>query len=248
MASDNKNGVDSGQSSPGYPKTMSTGGRPRSDSDTTVITEVTQDTVESNRSINYPNPPINTPYTRSEIGGMDLMDDLSARVEKMNANLDDLIARLGQMNDESPPSSVNDVKGKHDIVLISSASSGHSPASMFEIASSEQPPLTSTPTVALCNDAIKVCNDAMEEHGLATPTPDHHTKNDYFGDGPVFPEASAWEGFAEEDVEKGLQRLAMLAKDLHKVDNSKTAEQHYSERLSKILKEAEFQFDASKLK
>lgn len=46
---------------------MSTGGRPRSDSDTTVITEVTQETVESNRSINYPNPPINTPYTRSEV-------------------------------------------------------------------------------------------------------------------------------------------------------------------------------------
>ncbi|KAI6794458.1 hypothetical protein KC332_g16930 [Hortaea werneckii] len=230
MASDNNNGVDSGQSSPGYPKTMSTGGRPRSDSDTTVITEVTQETVESNRSINYPNPPINTPYTRSEIGDLDLM-----------ADLDDLIARLGQMADETPPSSVNEVKGKHDIVLISSASSGHSPASMFEIASSEQSPLTSIPTVA-------ACNDAMDTHDLATPTPDHHTENDYFGDGPVFPEASAWEGFAEEDVEKGLQRLAMLAKDLHKVDNTKTAEQHYSERLSKILKEAEFQFDASKLK
>ncbi|KAI7482209.1 hypothetical protein KC351_g5889 [Hortaea werneckii] len=230
MASDNNNGVDSGQSSPGYPKTMSTGGRPRSDSDTTVITEVTQETVESNRSINYPNPPINTPYTRSEIGDLDLM-----------ADLDDLIARLGQMADETPPSSVNEVRGKHDIVLISSASSGHSPASMFEIASSEQSPLTSIPTVA-------ACNDAMDTHDLATPTPDHHTENDYFGDGPVFPEASAWEGFAEEDVEKGLQRLAMLAKDLHKVDNTKTAEQHYSERLSKILKEAEFQFDASKLK
>ncbi|KAI7489724.1 hypothetical protein KC367_g1310 [Hortaea werneckii] len=230
MASDNNNGVDSGQSSPGYPKTTSTGGRPRSDSDTTFITEVTQETVESNRSINYPNPPINTPYTRSEIGHLDLM-----------ADLDDLIARLGQMAEETPPSSVNEVKGKHDIVLISSASSGHSPASMFEIASSEQSPLTSIPTVA-------ACNDAMDTHDLATPTPDHHTENDYFGDGPVFPEASAWEGFAEEDVEKGLQRLAMLAKDLHKVDNTKTAEQHYSERLSKILKEAEFQFDASKLK
>ncbi|KAI7102321.1 hypothetical protein KC343_g13658 [Hortaea werneckii] len=186
------NGDGSGQSSPGYPKTMSTGGRPRSDSDTTVITEVTQETVESNRSFNYPNPPINTPYTRSEIGELPLV------------NSDALFAKLGQMVTVTPPSSVNEIKAAY--------------------------------------------NDTNDTHDLATPTPDHHTEDDYFGDGPVFPEASAWEGFAEEDVEKGLQRLAMLAKDLHKVDNTKTAEQHYNERLSKILKEAEFQFDASKLK
>ncbi|RMX93420.1 hypothetical protein D0867_14210 [Hortaea werneckii] len=206
--------------------TVSTGGRPRSDSDTTVITEVTQETVESNRSINYPNPPINTPYTGSEIGELPLVDS------------DDLLAKLGQMVTVTPPSSTDDVKGKHD---IGPASSENLQASMFGIVSSEQPRLTYTPTVAAYNDA----NDT---HDLATPTPDHHTEHDYFGDGPVFPEASAWEGFAEEDVEKGLQRLVMLAKDLHKVDNTKTAEQHYSERLSKILKEAEFQFDASKLK
>ncbi|GAB1726862.1 hypothetical protein NU195Hw_Modified_36t1 [Hortaea werneckii] len=191
-SNDNNKGDGSGQSSPGYPKTMSTGGRPRSDSDTTVITEVTQETVESNRSFNYPNPPINTPYTRSEIGELPLVDS------------DALLAKLGQMVTVTPPSSVNEIKAAY--------------------------------------------NETNDTHDLATPTPDHHTEDDYFGDGPVFPEASAWEGFAEEDVEKGLQRLAMLAKDLHKVDNTKTAEQHYNERLSKILKEAEFQFDASKLK
>ncbi|RMY78427.1 hypothetical protein D0863_00671 [Hortaea werneckii] len=228
-SNDNNKGDGSGQSSPGYPKTMSTGGRPRSDSDTTVITEVTQETVESNRSFNYPNPPINTPYTRSEIGELPVV------------NSDVLLAKLGQMVTVTPPSSVNEIKGKHQNVFISSASSGNPQASRFEIVSSEQPPLTSTLTVAAYNDT----NDT---HDLATPTPGHHIEDDYFGDGPVFPEASAWEGFAEEDVEKGLQRLAMLAKDLHKVDNTKTAEQHYNERLSKILKEAEFQFDASKLK
>ncbi|GAB1735322.1 hypothetical protein NU219Hw_g2961t1 [Hortaea werneckii] len=229
MASDSNNGVGSGQSSPGYPKTVSTVGRPRSDSDTTVITEVTQETVESSSSINYPNPPLNTPYTRSEIGELPLVDS------------DVLLAKLGQMVTVTPPSSPGEIKGKHNIGQVSSASSENLQASMFGIVSSEQAPLTNIPTVAAYNDA----NDT---HDLATPTPDHHTENDYFGDGPVFPEASAWEGFAEEDVEKGLQRLAMLAKDLHKVDNTKTAEQHYSERLSKILKEAEFQFDPSKLK
>ncbi|KAI7275987.1 hypothetical protein KC345_g6854 [Hortaea werneckii] len=233
MASDsnnnNHNGDGSGQSSPGYPKTMSTGGRPCSDSDTTVITEVTQETVESTRSINYPNPPINTPYTRSEIGELPVV------------NSDALLAKLGQMVIVTPPPSINEVKGKPYIGQVSSASSGNPQASILEIVSSEQPPLTSIPTIAAYNDT----NDT---HDLATPTPGHHTEDDYFGDGPVFPEASAWEGFAEEDVEKGLQRLAMLAKDLHKVDSTKTAEQHYSERLSKILKEAEFQFDPSMLK
>ncbi|KAI7530321.1 hypothetical protein KC331_g14730 [Hortaea werneckii] len=230
MASHSNNGFGSGQSSPGYPKTVSTGGRPRSDSDTTVMTEVTQETVESNRSINYPNPPINTPYTRSEIGELPLVDS------------DVLLAKLGQMATVTPPSSTDEVKGKQNIGQVSSESSENLQASMLEIVSIEQPRLTSIPTVAAAY------NDANDTHDLATPTPDHHTENDYFGDGPVFPEASAWEGFAEEDVEKGLQRLAMLAKDLHKVDNTKTAEQHYSERLSRILKEAEFQFDASKLK
>ncbi|KAI7236114.1 hypothetical protein KC330_g3915 [Hortaea werneckii] len=229
MASDSNNAFGSGQSSPGYPKTVSTGGRPRSDSDTTVITEVTQETVESSRSISYPNPPINTPYTCSEIGELPLVDS------------DVLLAKLGQMVAVTPPSSTDEVKGKHNIGQVSSASSENLQANMYGIVSSEQPRLTSIRTVVAYNDA----NDT---HDLATSTPDHHTENDYFGDGPVFPEASAWEGFAEEDVEKGLQRLAMLAKDLHKVDNTKTAEQHYSERLSKILKEAEFQFDASKLK
>ena len=229
---------------------MSTGGRPRSDSDTTVITEVTQETVESNRSFNYPNPPINTPYTRSEVNPCQLaptcchgavLTDTVQIGELPLVDSDALLAKLGQMVTVTPPSSVNEIKGKHHNVFISSASSGKAQASMFENVSSEQPPLTSTPTVAAYNET----NDT---HDLATPTPDHHTEDDYFGDGPVFPEASAWEGFAEEDVEKGLQRLAMLAKDLHKVDNTKTAEQHYNERLSKILKEAEFQFDASKLK
>lgn len=53
--------------SPDYPMTVSTGARPRSDSDSTVVTAVTTETVESTPSLNYPQPPINTPYSRSEV-------------------------------------------------------------------------------------------------------------------------------------------------------------------------------------
>lgn len=204
--------------------------------------------MESNRSINYPNPPDNTPYTRSEVKLNQLrhshgavLTDMLQIGELPLVDSDVLLAKLGQMVTVTPPSSTDEVKGERDFGQMSSASRENLQASTFGLVSSEQPRLTYAPTVA-------VCDDANDTHDLATPTPDHHTENDYFGDGPVFPEASAWEGFAEEDVEKGLQRLAMLAKDLHKVDNTKTAEQHYSERLSKILKGAEFKFDASKLK
>lgn len=62
-----------------------------------------------------------------------------------------------------------------------------------------------------------------------------------------FFEHSFWEGIAEEDTAIGLKRLAMLAKDECKKDDSKTAEQYYSERLSKIIKEGEIKYDCSGL-
>lgn len=45
----------------------------------------------------------------------------------------------------------------------------------------------------------------------------------------------------------GLKRLAMLAKDEHKKDSSKSVEQYYSERLAELIKDAELEFDGSAL-
>lgn len=63
-------------------------------------------------------------------------------------------------------------------------------------------------------------------------------------DGGVL-EYSAWENPAEEEVTKGLQRLTMLALDLHLRDPSRSVEEHYSERLSAVLRRAEIRFDCS---
>ncbi|KXL49277.1 hypothetical protein M433DRAFT_472025 [Acidomyces richmondensis BFW] len=83
-----------------------------------------------------------------------------------------------------------------------------------------------------------------------TPTPGAHqsnaasTEHIISADGGVL-EYSAWETPAEEEVTKGLQRLTMLARDLHLRDPSRSVEEHYSERLSVVLRRAEIQFDCS---
>lgn len=52
---------------------------------------------------------------------------------------------------------------------------------------------------------------------------------------------------ASEDVELGLKRLAMLAKDEHTKDDNKTVQQYYSARLAKLIKRAEIEFDPKDL-
>jgi len=53
---------------------------------------------------------------------------------------------------------------------------------------------------------------------------------------------------AEEDVAIGLKRLARLARDDQKQDaTGRTAEQHYSERLAALIREAEMEFDCAAL-
>ncbi|KAK4498268.1 hypothetical protein PRZ48_010926 [Zasmidium cellare] len=58
-----------------------------------------------------------------------------------------------------------------------------------------------------------------------------------------YPEASTWAALAKEDVENALKRLAMAAKDEHENDPTKSVQQYYSESLSKIIKDAEIEFD-----
>ncbi|KAK1022374.1 hypothetical protein LTR33_018260 [Friedmanniomyces endolithicus] len=84
-----------------------------------------------------------------------------------------------------------------------------------------------------------------ERETMRTPTKSLGTKTPPTKD--LFPEHSNWANVAEEDVVSGLKRLAMLARDEHKVDPSKTVEQIYSERLAKLIKANELQFDQSKM-
>lgn len=76
---------------PDYPLTMSSGGRPRSHSQETVLTAITEATVESVPSITYPGPPLNSPLsvsvaeTQSVAGGLDGLnaDTLADKLEHM---------------------------------------------------------------------------------------------------------------------------------------------------------------------
>ncbi|KAF2772666.1 hypothetical protein EJ03DRAFT_190125 [Teratosphaeria nubilosa] len=60
-------------------------------------------------------------------------------------------------------------------------------------------------------------------------------------------EYDQWANYAEEDVAHAFQRLARLARDLHQKDVSKTAEQYFSEYLTKLIKAAELEYDPSGL-
>lgn len=54
--------------------------------------------------------------------------------------------------------------------------------------------------------------------------------------------------FAIEDIERGLKRLIVAAKDLRKMDDSKSVEGYYSEAIAGILEKSELKFDPKHLK
>lgn len=60
-------------------------------------------------------------------------------------------------------------------------------------------------------------------------------------------EYTTWGPVAEEDTERALKRMAMLARDEHQKDPSFTVEEYYSMRLAKLIEEAEISFDATHL-
>jgi hypothetical protein len=60
-------------------------------------------------------------------------------------------------------------------------------------------------------------------------------------------EFTTWGPVAEEDTERALKRMAMLARDEHQKDPQFTVEEYYSMRLAKLIEEAEVSFDATHL-
>ncbi|KJX93984.1 hypothetical protein TI39_contig4229g00004 [Zymoseptoria brevis] len=63
-----------------------------------------------------------------------------------------------------------------------------------------------------------------------------------------YPEASNWAREAIEDLENALARMAMLAKDEHAVDNSKSVKELYSAHLAQVIKDGEIEFDLNFMK
>lgn len=139
----------------------------------------------------------------------------------------------------TPPSSAKgDVKGKAKVHFGDDVS-------VIMPKTLKKPALTAVRNSAERNNSTGD-GTASSDLGPTTPTPGGNADEYFAPDKKVFPEFTTWDAFAEEDVASGLQRLAMLAKDLHKVDNTKTVREYYSERLAVILKAAEIDFDVTK--
>ena len=64
---------------------------------------------------------------------------------------------------------------------------------------------------------------------------------------PGLLEYNNWSPVAEEDTERALKRMAMLARDEHQKDPKHSVEEYYSMRLAKLIEEAEIAFDATHL-
>jgi hypothetical protein len=60
-------------------------------------------------------------------------------------------------------------------------------------------------------------------------------------------EADTWLQDALDLVDSGLKRLITAANDLHRQDDSKSAEQYYAEELTKLIKAQEMKFDPKDL-
>ena len=58
-------------------------------------------------------------------------------------------------------------------------------------------------------------------------------------------EYSAWSSVAEEDTQRALKRMAMLAHDEFVKDPRRSVQEYYSVRLAKLIEEAEIAFDAA---
>lgn len=220
--------------------------------------------VSSSPSLIYPNAPLNTPATRS-IAGDVLMSTA--------ADFDIVTDRL-QRSSSSPPASPSSGPGDDQ---VSSAGSGdididldidndpfkegkaHLRALVREDAelgrqlfksSERKRPLPKhellrkygartdrsiTPT-RLSFVTAAAASAATTAATAAATTPK-----------PGVLEYTTWGPVAEEDTERALKRMAMLARDEHQKDPSFSVEEYYSMRLAKLIEEAEISFDATHL-
>lgn len=193
----------------------------------TTITEA------STQSLNYPGPPLNTPAIASLAG--DATSPVAADLETLTQRLS--IAR-------TPPSTPPFDNGARN-----DSSSTLTDFNEGKYAAGESTP--STPR-ALALPKLKVTSNHYAERFGAVTTPGslrqvNSTASTAANEPPTF-EYSAWAVVAEEDTMRALQRMAMLARDEHAHDQSRTVQQHYSARLAKLIGEAEIQFDAEQLK
>ena len=165
-----------------------------------------------------PAPPANTPATQSLVG------DLGA----LNLNAaNDALGGIANGTSEADPKE-NDPPGK-----------GNLRAHVRSRVRSDVPLLRELFKSPAKRRRGKVTNRALDTPRPApnNPTPPNEHVHEH----------SIWMTAASEDIEHGLARLATAAEDSHRIDDSKTVEEYYSEKLAELIQSGRIRFDPSYL-
>lgn len=209
----------------------------RSISQETLAT--TMSDVSSTPSLVYPNAPLNTPATQSVAG-----DDAMSTA----ADIDILADRLQRTTPPVSPTGPSSGLGEGDEDPFKEGKA-HLRAHVREDA--------------------ELSRQLFKSPGRKRPVPKHELLRKYAAaaDRSITPtrlsfvtaaaaadatsltfEYNTWGPVAEEDTERALKRMAMLARDEHQKDPRHTVEEYYSMRLAKLIEEAEIAFDATHLR
>jgi hypothetical protein len=235
----------------------------RTTSQETLATTISD--VSSSPSLIYPRAPINTPATQS-IAGDDRMitaadfEIVTDRLQRSSSSLpvspssgpgDDLVSSAGSGDididldiDEDP---FKEGKAHLRALVREDAELGRQlfksperkrPLSKHELLKKyvARTDRSITPTRLSVVTAAAAAATAATTAATPTTAPK-----------PGVLEYTTWGPVAEEDTERALKRMAMLARDEHQKDPSFTVEEYYSMRLAKLIEEAEISFDATHL-
>ena len=256
--------------SPDVPQTPATSHKlKRSASQETLATTMSE--VSSTPSLAYPGAPANTPATQSLAGG----DVGDAMIMSMAADIEIAADRLLRTSSSPPTSPSSTGGGKADDDDDNNEEDpfkegkAHLRATLRE-ASPLRPQLFKSPTPQRTprkHDVLKkfvlgplAGEGEGEEDRSRTPTHlSFVTKAASSSSSPTPApptsattatatfEHSAWSSVAEEDTQRALKRMAMLAHDEYVKDPRRSVQEYYSVRLAKLIEEAEVAFDAAHL-
>jgi len=219
----------------------------RSISEETLATTISD--VSSSLSLNYPSAPLNTPATQSIAGDP----------KTTAADIENLADRL---QNTTPPASPSASTGQGE--ANSTSGEGHDDEDPFKEGKAH--------LRAHVREDSELSRQSFKSPERKRPLSKHELLRKYAGNtdrsitptrlsfvtvaaatsaaaptGPPTYEHTTWGPVAEEDTERALKRMAMLARDEHQKDPRRTVEEYYSMRLAKLIEEAEVSFDATHL-
>jgi hypothetical protein len=222
--------------------------------------------VSSSPSLAYPGAPANTPATQSLAGDA---GEMAAMKMSLAADIDVAAHRLSRTTSPSASSSTGGVDGgKGDAVAneVDPFKEGkarlrsplredtHLHPQLFK---SPKPKRALRKHEVLKKYVLDRPADPEEDRSrtpthlsfvtrpATSPTPPPPTLTPTAAAGTF--EYSAWSSVAEEDTQRALKRMAMLAHDEYVKDPRRSVQEYYSMRLAKLIEEAEVAFDAAHL-